>query len=225
MTQNNYQIDSDHARDPIRSRFGGSVVPRSSGLIFSQKVSFGTWELIGEQLFSLADSTTWWIADWLAYGESSFQDRYREAISRTSLKYQTLRNYVWVARRFDLQRRHNNLSFGHHAEVAALEQPEQDYWLRKAEEFNWSRSYLRNAVRASLRERSPEFSPSASHAADSKSVDEADVAAQDRRCDGVTTIILRLTTNQVAEFKAAARSQNQNIADWAMQALKAAVKS
>ena len=75
---------------------------------------------------------------WLVYGESQFKDRYEEAIRRTSLNYQTLRNYTWVARRFDLSRRRDNLSFGHHAEVAALDPPEQEFWLRKAEKYGWS---------------------------------------------------------------------------------------
>jgi len=58
-----------------------------------------------------------------------------------------------VARRFELERRRDNLSFAHHAEVAPLTQPEQDYWLRVAEEKGWSRNQLRREVRASLAER------------------------------------------------------------------------
>jgi hypothetical protein len=41
-------------------------------------------------------------------------------------------NYAWVARRFAMSRRRDTLSFGHHAEVAALPEPEQDFWLREA---------------------------------------------------------------------------------------------
>jgi hypothetical protein len=36
-----------------------------------------------------------------------------------------------------MSRRRDTLSFGHHAEVATLSEPEQDYWLRKAEEHRW----------------------------------------------------------------------------------------
>src|SRR5262249_45545785 len=117
------------------------------------KPSLNSWEAVGGQLLSFMESSTWWVADWLAYGEKVFQDRYLEAIKRTNLNYQTLRNYVWVARRFEISRRHEDLSFGHHAEVAALDPPEQDYWLRKTREHGWSRNHLRSQVRASLRER------------------------------------------------------------------------
>lgn len=225
MTQNSDRIESDRAPNTIAPQLGSAVIPRGSGLIFTQKVSFQAWELIGEQLFSLTDSATWWIADWLAYGETSFQDRYAEAIKRTSLKYQTLRNYVWVARRFDLQRRHSDLSFGHHAEVAALEQPEQDYWLRKAEEFRWSRSHLRNEVRTSLRERSAQRGGSSCQpASSSTSGNETDVEIP--HCNGYTaTITLNLTPNLLDEFKVAAHSKNLDIANWAIQVLKAAAAS
>ena len=50
------------------------------------------------------------------------------------LDYQTLRNYAWVARRFPAGRRRAGVSFAHHAEVARLPEPEQDYWLRRAED-------------------------------------------------------------------------------------------
>ena len=104
-----------------------------SGIVFSGKLGLQEWEAVGQRLMTLADSASWWIADWLAYGESTFLDRYREAVKKTSLSYQTLRNYTWVARRVELSRRRDSLSFGHHAEVAALGPPEQDYWLRKGE--------------------------------------------------------------------------------------------
>jgi hypothetical protein len=120
-----------------------------SGLLFTTKQSLGMWEKVGSNLFSFADSSTWWIADWLVYGETTFRDRYREAVKRTSLSYQTLRNYTWVARSFPLPRRRQGLSFSHHLEVVALGRPEQDYWLRKAEELTWSRNKLRGQVRSS----------------------------------------------------------------------------
>src|ERR1700722_12349085 len=124
-----------------------------SGIVFSGRLNIDEWEKLGQRLMSFADSASWWIADWLAYGETAFLDRYQEAIRKTSLSYQTLRNYAWVARRFELSRRRDALSFGHHAEVAALDPHEQDFWLRKADELHWSRNRLRSEVRQSLRER------------------------------------------------------------------------
>ena len=141
------------ARKKMSIGLGGPVTAGKSCLIFPPSLSLRVWERIGEELRSISDSSAWWLADWLIYGETAYTGRYREAIERTGLDYQTLRNYAWVARRFEFARRRDNLSFAHHAEVASLDQPEQDYWLRQAEEQGWSRNRLRKEVRASLAER------------------------------------------------------------------------
>jgi len=128
------------------------VVPRV-GLVFPARLGFAAWLGVGGRLAAAAASSAWCLGDWLVYGRSAFGGRYREAVERTGLDYQTLRNYAWVAGRFELSRRRDTLSFGHHAEVAALAEPEQEFWLRKAEEFGWPVLVLRREVRASLAER------------------------------------------------------------------------
>jgi hypothetical protein len=127
------------------------VVPRK-GLRLPQSLAFDKWFEIGLHLSSLCTSSAWCLGDWLVYGESAYEGRYRKAVEETMLDYQTLRNYAWVARRFPLSRRRDRLSFGHHAEVAAMPEAEQEYWLRKAEELSWPRNTLRRQVRTSLRE-------------------------------------------------------------------------
>jgi hypothetical protein len=116
-------------------------------------MSFDKWLGVGSYLSSIFSSSAWCLGDWLVYGEATFNGRYHDAITLTSLDYQTLRNHAWVARAFPLSRRRDTLSFTHHAEVAALTEPEQDFWLRKAEEHGWSAKRLRREVKASLRER------------------------------------------------------------------------
>jgi hypothetical protein len=91
------------------------------------------------------------MGDWLVYGQERYADRYRQAIELAGLDYQTLRNYAWVARQFRWERRHEQLSFQHHAEVAALPPDEQDSWLSRAEQHRWSRNQLRNHIRESRR--------------------------------------------------------------------------
>lgn len=180
----------------------GAIQVRKSGMVFSPKLSLQAWELVGQQILSLTDSASWWIADWLVYGEAAFQDRYAEAVKKTSLNYQTLRNYAWVARRFELSRRRDSLSFGHHAEVAALDPAEQDFWLRKAEEFGWSRNKLRNEVRTSLRERA--------------SADSAAGMPPDEH------LRLQLTPEQFTQCEATARSEGLSVDNWAVTVLLAA---
>jgi hypothetical protein len=192
-----------------------------SGLVVSGSISFARWEEAGQRLISFAESSAWWIADWLVYGENSFHDRYREAIQRTSLSYQTLRNYAWVARRFELERRRDVLSFGHHAEVAVLESAEQDYWLRRAVELGWSRNQLRNNVRSSLRERQDDVLTAAfgSSVGSVHSSPESggDVVVEEEK------LVLTLTADQVAQFAVVANAKALSVDEWAISVLETAV--
>lgn len=133
---------------------GDVVVLPGRGLRLPRQLPFEKWLRVGRQLADIYSSSAWCLGDWLAYGQAAWPGRYRAAIERTSLDYQTLRNYAWVARRFSLSRRRDSLSFGHHAEVAALPGAEQDFWQRKAEELSWPVKQLRREVRASHDERS-----------------------------------------------------------------------
>jgi hypothetical protein len=132
------------------------VILPQTGLLLDRQMPYERWVDMGRQLASAVSSSAWCLGDWLVYGETRFTGRYRNVIERTSLEYKTLRNYAWVARKVPMARRHECLSFGHHAEVAGLAEPEQDFWLRKAEALGWSRNELRRQVHASLAERGTE---------------------------------------------------------------------
>ena len=111
------------------------------------ELHFDRWRAIGHRVVGSADASTWWLADWARYGEGAYGARYRDAIAITGLGGQTLRNYAWVAGRFEASRRRDTLSFAHHAEVAALPPAEQDAWLDRAEQCGWSRNELRVRLR------------------------------------------------------------------------------
>ncbi|MFD9698208.1 LmbU family transcriptional regulator [Lentzea sp. NPDC059081] len=117
------------------------------GLRLPDGLSFEAWEDAGPKLFRIVDSSAWCLGDWLVFGQNKYDDRYRRAIDKAGLDYQTLRNYAWVARKFELSRRRDALSFQHHAELASLEPREQDGWLDRAEEHGWSRNQLRRQLR------------------------------------------------------------------------------
>jgi hypothetical protein len=124
-------------------------VTKGTSLSLPPSMPIDEWTRIGRQIFVIADSSAWWLGDWLIYGQSQYPDRYKRAIVETALDYQTLRNYAWVARRYTPGRRRSGLSFQHHAEVAGLPEEDQDRWLRHAEASGWSRNELRSRVRAS----------------------------------------------------------------------------
>src|SRR4051794_1179444 len=104
------------------------AMTRRTSLAFPAPLAMADWLAIGEELFVINDASAWWLGDWLVYGQSRYPDRYKRAVEETSLHYKTLRNYSWVARKFDVSRRHDGLSFQHHAEVAGLSAEQQDAW-------------------------------------------------------------------------------------------------
>jgi hypothetical protein len=123
------------------------AMTRRTSLSFPAPLAMGDWLAIGRELFVINDASAWWLGDWLVYGQNRYPDRYRRAVEETALHYKTLRNYAWVARKFAPSRRHDALSFQHHAEVAGLPEEEQDAWLDRAEQAGWSVSALRRRLR------------------------------------------------------------------------------
>ncbi len=126
-----------------------AVVAEVNGLRLPAELPLEVWRTIGERLVDVANASAWWIGDWLVFGQDKYPERYKRAIAGTSLDYQTLRNYSWIARRFEHSRRRKGLSFQHHVEAAALPWDEQEHWLQLAQNFNWSRNELRRQIRNS----------------------------------------------------------------------------
>ncbi|MET0233714.1 MAG: LmbU family transcriptional regulator [Kibdelosporangium sp.] len=116
------------------------------GLQIPASLNYDEWAKTGRQLSGIADSSAWWLGDWLVFGKANYSDRYQLAIQSAGLRYQTLRNYAWVARRFEMDRRRPKLTFKHHAEVASLPAEEQDRFLDQAEQELWTTKQLRNAI-------------------------------------------------------------------------------
>jgi hypothetical protein len=133
------------------AQFEEKVIATNVGLRFPHALTYEEWENAGHNVARIASSSAWFIGDWVVCGQRRYESRYRHAIEAVGLDYQTIRNYAWVARRFELDRRRENLSFQHHAEVASLSPQDQDHWLARAEEHGWSRNQLRLQVQRSRR--------------------------------------------------------------------------
>jgi hypothetical protein len=206
----------------VNSR-GHAVLPRKGlDLSSNMMLSFEKWLYIGEVLASVRTSSAWCLGDWLVYGEMAYSGRYRDAIKQTSLDYQTLRNYAWVARRFPISRRRDTLSFGHHAEVASLPEPEQDFWLRKAETYGWSTNRLRREVRASLSERAVTHDTKTNGTTLGELVNGEAQGALPEAADGDNQRLHLQLKVPVTEFelcRAAAEKSGLSVEAWAVRAL------
>jgi hypothetical protein len=192
-------------------RLGDRAMMSATGLQLPRQLPFERWLGIGKQLSDVCTSAAWCLGDWLVFGEQAYAGRYRQAIERTSLDYQTLRHYAWVARRFAMSRRRDTLSFGHHAEVAALPEAEQDFWLCKAEEHRWPVKHLRRQVRASLADRAA-------------GQDDGSGPGPGRDDWVVFRLQIRLSPSQLATCRAAADNANLSIEAWTVLALEHAAR-
>ncbi|MER7111549.1 LmbU family transcriptional regulator [Streptomyces sp. NPDC000229] len=174
-------------------------VARSTALHLPPAIPLDEWQDIGKKISGAAESSAWWLGDWLIYGRSAYPDRYRHAVEETLLDYQTLRNYAWVARRYVPRRRRPTLSFQHHAELAGLPEDEQEFWLDRAERLNWSKSFLRSRVRAA------------------RQGEEGTAAVESRM-----QIQLNLPQDRWQRWSQAASAAEQDLQSWAMARLDAA---
>ena len=178
-------------RDPLAAK---QILVTGVGLLIPSVVDFCAWEQAGVKIARIAECSAWCLGDWLVYGEHRYADRYKQVIAAARLDYQTLRNYAWVARRFDLGRRREELSFQHHAEVAALPAAEQDRWLDLSAGQGWSRNELRRNLRSG---RESGLLP-------------ARTVALPR---------MRIPPEYLARWRGAAEQMNQNLEEWVLATL------
>lgn len=122
------------------------LTPR--GLQINGTPTFAEWAAYGQTLWDMRSAIQWAIADWIAYGEHAYGDKYTQAMEETKISYRTLANYVWVATKFPVSRRRENLSFAHHQELAAVIDPAiQDEILDRAATEKLGRDTVRELAK------------------------------------------------------------------------------
>ena len=128
-----------------------------TGLVLPSALTFEEWASIGDKLRGAREAVRWWIGDWLAFGEAAYGERYAQALDNAEWDYQTLRNFVWVARAIPHSQRRASLSWSHHAECAALEPEAREALLCRAVDESLSVRDMRDLAQAekSVRPRKP----------------------------------------------------------------------
>jgi hypothetical protein len=109
------------------------------------------WLAAGVSLAEFGRVNNWWVGDWIRYGNAQWGEKYTEAARITGLDVKTLRNIAYVASRFDVSRRRDNLTWTHHAELAALSPERQEEWLERSLALNLSPGDLRLELRSAQR--------------------------------------------------------------------------
>jgi hypothetical protein len=107
---------------------------------------YDRYEALGVALSNAREKITWWIAEWIRYGENTYGEKYAQAVETTGLTIGTCMTYVSIANRVPVERRRPELKFGHHAEVASLQPDDQLKWLDDAVTNGWKRDELRSRL-------------------------------------------------------------------------------
>jgi len=115
------------------------------------EVGLEEWSAIGRRFGEISRCSQWWLGDWIRYGNQRFGERYTRAAKLTGYDAQSLMNMVYVASRFEISRRRENLSWSHHATLAALEPGLQEHWLERAVTERLSVADLRLELRSGRR--------------------------------------------------------------------------
>jgi hypothetical protein len=106
------------------------------------------WQAYGSKLGAVSNSSSWWLGDWVRFGQRQYTDhRYQLASHISGYDEHTLQNFAYVAGRYEASRRREALTWSHHAELASLEPADQDRWLDQATVQHLSVRRLRENVR------------------------------------------------------------------------------
>jgi hypothetical protein len=127
-----------------------------------EDMDYRSWVREGGRIGSLARGSAWWLGDWLHYGTEKWGERYAKAAKITGYDPKTLRNMRYVASRFDPSLRRDNLTWSHHALLAALDADQQAYWLDRAAGENFSVEDLRTELRHAQKRHGQDEDPDSS---------------------------------------------------------------
>lgn len=97
---------------------------------------------IGRLLGDFHDTWQWAIGDFIIGCEQLFGQAAYQIIESLRISEESRAQYVRVAQSITPERRRSELTWSHHRSVYALEPPEQDAWLERAVENQWSKREL-----------------------------------------------------------------------------------
>lgn len=124
-----------------------------TGMEVQGRPSFSEYQGIGDFISRAHKCSGWWVADWLAYGESrsDWKEQLSAVLDVTQYAEQTVRNHKYIGENIAPSRRREDVSFSVHSEVASLAPKEQEKWLERAADHGWTQRELRSEIRAAAR--------------------------------------------------------------------------
>lgn len=126
---------------------GDDVQYNETGLTLDPGMEIERWMEIGNFLGSIHRASSWFLGDWILFGEAAYGEMYSQAVDDLGLEYKTCANTVYVCRAVSPAVRRSDLSFSHHAEIAKLKPTNQRRYLALAKKNGWTKVQLREAIK------------------------------------------------------------------------------
>lgn len=126
----------------------GAITP--TALVLPPDTPYNQCEALAAMFGQLHRTSAWLIGDLLNHIERAYGETYAQAAEATGLSKGTLMNYTSVCSHIPRSRRRASVPFSTHAEVAYLPPEEQEDWLKKASQNQWTKAELRAARLESL---------------------------------------------------------------------------
>lgn len=112
------------------------------GLVLPREITLEQYNAMGHGFHTVSESLQWAYGDYLTQGEQLFPDEWTQSSELLGLSPASRSQYARVSDRIPLERRVEGLKWSHHRAVVSLEPDEQDLWLKRALESNWSTQQL-----------------------------------------------------------------------------------
>ena len=128
-----------------------SFLPGSSGVQIDPNTPVEEYAAALKYFCGLQENIGFIIGDFLVFGQATYGSKYAAAVEATGRTYATLSNWNSIAKAVPPSLRRPELTFSHHAEVAALPEAKMKRALDKAVENKWTKSDLRAYIQEEKR--------------------------------------------------------------------------
>lgn len=117
----------------------------NTALTLPPETPYDQCEALAAMFGQLHRTSAWLIGDLLNHIERVYGETYAQAAEATGLSKGALMNYTSVCSHIPKSRRRATVPFSTHMEVAYLDPPEQERWLKEAATNKWTKEELRAA--------------------------------------------------------------------------------
>lgn len=132
--------------DHAYTNLAPGVALTETGAVIAPNISLDAWGGALQTCQAVANASAWALGDLLVFADDhgGWGEAASQYLDLTEKSFSTLQKAIYLARQYPPAERLPGLSWSHHAEVAAIKDPdERTALLLRARDEGWSREHLR----------------------------------------------------------------------------------